>query len=168
MSKVLLLCGKVASGKTTFAKQYVETHPQTIILSVDECMYEVLRECPGRAARVIMEGNILRYFYSLSLQLLDQGFTVIIDHGYWLAQERKEAGAYFHTRNILATLCYIEIDEATQCQRLQYRNEHIENRKQNVITENMRKSFDPLFQEPNAKECESYELSFEQLPQTNT
>lgn len=147
MSNVILLCGKAASGKTTFAKAYCEAHPNTIVLSVDECMYEMMKECKGRKTRVEMEGNILRYFYSLSLQLLKRSFDVIIDHGYWLKQERMEAYTFYEAQNQEVTLHYFPVDQKTQFKRLHKRNEQITSLKQNIITETMCEQFNQFFEE---------------------
>lgn len=124
MSEIKLLCGKIASGKTTFAKQWCIQHPHTILLSVDELMLAVQDTCPGRSAHVRMEQGILHYFYQLSEQLLREGCDVIIDHGYWLRKEREEAYAYYRQRGITVKLHYLPIAEAEQKRRIDMRKQN--------------------------------------------
>lgn len=146
---IVLLCGEIASGKTTYAKCYQESHPSTIILSVDEWMLHLLPQCPGREAHVAMEEKVLKGFYELSLQLLEAGMNVIIDHGYWIKQQREEAITFFRSHHCSLQTLYFPITEETQKKRLRLRNETAQKGKQYVISEEQRVWFHSLFEQPD-------------------
>lgn len=149
VATIVLLCGEIASGKTTYAKHYQATHPGTIILSVDEWMLNLLPQCPGRKEHVAMEEKVLRGFYELSLQLLEAGMDVIIDHGYWIKQQRAEAIAFFQSHHCSLQLRYFPIEEEEQKKRLRKRNATALKGKQYVISEEQRVWFHTLFEQPD-------------------
>ena len=46
MAEVIILCGKVAAGKTTYAKQLARSLP-SVILSIDDLVVSLRDHCEG-------------------------------------------------------------------------------------------------------------------------
>ena len=69
MSKVYLLCGQVAAGKSTYARTLAEREG-ALILSADELLLKLEDRCQGPAHQREMEERIQAYFLTLILQLL--------------------------------------------------------------------------------------------------
>ena len=159
MAKVILLCGKIASGKTTYAKRLCETKDKIITLSVDECMLELVQHCVGREAHVRMEQGILTYFYRLSERMIKKGFCVIIDHGYWEKQERVQAISCFQAHGIEAAFHYFPVDEQTQLARLTKRNRSIDAaKKQYGIDKAKCLALNRYFEEPSEEELKQMQV----------
>lgn len=165
MAKVILLCGKIASGKTTYAKQLEDNEDKLITLCVDDCMLELSQTCAGRAAHVRMEQGILAYFYRLSETLLKQGFSVMIDHGYWEKQERIKAIDYFQTRDIEVGFLYFPVDEQTQLKRLIKRNRFMDHlSRQYIIDQDKCRALNHYFEEPDAAELCQMQVITHDMP----
>ncbi len=86
MSPVILLIGKVGSGKSTYAA----TLAGTVRLSVDDWTLRLFPEGCGaehdRYARRIREG-----LYSLAREISAAGVPVVLDWGFWSRALRREA-----------------------------------------------------------------------------
>ena len=86
MSKVYLICGKICSGKSTYAQALLR-ESGAVILSVDELMLALFGQHAGEkhddyAAR------IKAWYRQKSLELLASGLDVILDWGFWTRKER--------------------------------------------------------------------------------
>lgn len=148
---ITLLCGKIASGKTTYATKQKQSHENLITLSVDACMLELSESCAGRAAHVKMESGILAYFYFLCIQLHEQGMDVILDHGYWLEEERIQASRFFEMHDIPYQFLYFPISIELQSHYLNLRNAASKKQKQYHITQDRLAFFNDFFEEPDPK-----------------
>ena len=89
MAEVIILCGKVAAGKTTYAKQLARSLP-SVILSIDDLVVSLRDHCEGPRQLRELEGKIRAYDVSLAKQLVPQGITCIIDHGHWTRDSRLQ------------------------------------------------------------------------------
>ncbi len=152
MAKVIILCGKIASGKTFYAEQ-LRKNTNAIILSVDDLMLQLSDECLGnRHDDVALRCE--RYFYQLAKQIVSYGMNVVIDFGYWTKKERDIAKDYFHRAGIPVELHYIKVPEDIRIKRLESRNEALLKRKSEesgriyIINEELRIRLDAKFEEP--------------------
>ncbi len=82
MAEVILLCGKVAAGKSTYANRLAQ-QKRAVILSVDDLVVRMRTKCEGPAALQQLEAQIRDYFLTLLQPLLQADVTVIIDHGHY-------------------------------------------------------------------------------------
>lgn len=158
MAKVIILCGRIASGKTYYAENY-KAKTNTIILSVDDLLLQLSDTCLGdRHDDVAFRCE--NYLYGLAEQIIATGADVIIDYGYWLKKEREAARLYFKVRNIKAELHYIDAPEETRIRHLLCRNEKLskeearEKKKAYYIEEDLRKKLDRKFEEPDIEEID--------------
>lgn len=149
MAQVYILSGKIASGKTTYAKQLCEQET-AIILSVDDVMLKLFDGCLSDRHND-MAKRILQYFYTLVPYLIANHTSVIFDYGFWSEQERIQIEEHFQTAKIAYQGVYIVCDDKVRKQRLKVRNEAMKTKanRQYIIGEEMLERFDQWFEEPN-------------------
>lgn len=152
MAKVIVLCGKIASGKTTYGKK-LEAEENAVTLSFDDLMLELYDGCLGdkhdeTAAR------ITRYFYKLADQLLEKGHTVLFDYGHWTRRERESVLGYFQEKGIPAELHFLNPPEEIRLARLKDRNDRLRGAAHRVylIEGDLLARLDGKFEAPSAAE----------------
>ena len=163
MATVYMLCGKVGSGKSTYAKKLKERY-QAMILSCDDLMLSLFDEQLGDQHQLIQRKS-MDYLYNLADELVSIGVNVVVDFGFWSKAERIEVKQHFMDQGITTELHYINTPEIQTKKQLQMRNEAITHSNSNVyhITEEMRLLFDTRFEEPTEDEIsarsEDYDMN---------
>lgn len=155
MSKVYLICGKICCGKTTYAKKLC-TENNSILLSVDEIMLSLFDQCCGEKLHMEYERRIKNYLFDKSLEIIEKGFDVVLDWGFWTKEERNSVKEFYKSRNIDYELHYIEIDDETWEYQLNKRNNEIlENKTKAYYLEyNRALEFASRFEEPCKNEVD--------------
>jgi predicted kinase len=154
LSKVILICGKICSGKTTYAKNIAKSI-NAVILSVDELMLSLFGQYLGEKHDEMVE-KTQNYLYKKSVELLSNGLNVILDWGFWTKEERLKAIKYYTNIEIKIEWHYIEIDDIIWKNYLKKRNNAIVNNEQEFyyIDENIAKKFSNIFEEPKPNEID--------------
>ena len=106
MAQVILLCGKICSGKSVYARRLRE-ELRAVVLSCDELMLTLFPEGAGEHHDALAE-RARQYQFDLALQLAGLGVNVILDWGFWTRQWRDEARAFFGTRGVPCQLHYVD------------------------------------------------------------
>lgn len=86
MSKVIAICGKIASGKTYYANQIKEKE-NAIILSTDEITYNLIDNEQGEFYDEFCL-KVNKYLMKKSVELVNIGCNVILDWGFWTKNNR--------------------------------------------------------------------------------
>ncbi len=86
MKPVILLIGKVSSGKSTYAKRL----PDSVCLSVDEWMLRLFPEGCGEAHDLYAR-RTRACLYELAKKLAAADVSVVLDWGFWGRALRQEA-----------------------------------------------------------------------------
>ncbi len=120
MAKVIMLCGMVCSGKTTYA-QVLRHQIGAVCLSCDELMLALFTEPMGEDYETALT-RAKGYLYTVARQLVQMGVTVILDFGFWSRQERDEARAMFSGHGIHTELHYLKVNEERWEQNIASRN----------------------------------------------
>lgn len=157
MSKVYLICGKICSGKTTYAKELcVENN--AVLLSVDEIMLSLFDQCCGPELHQEYERRIKNYLFTKSLEIIEKGFDVVLDWGFWTMEERESVKEFYKSRTIDCELHYIEISDETWEQQLNKRNKEIlENKtKAYYLEHNRALEFASMFKKPDNEEIDIF------------
>lgn len=84
-ARLVLICGLPASGKSTLARQLAVTIP-AVRLDKDEWVTQLGGDVWDHTFRVRVE----RQLWALTLNLLAQGQSVILEWGHWARVERDE------------------------------------------------------------------------------
>ncbi|OAB42424.1 AAA family ATPase [Paenibacillus glacialis] len=152
MAIIYMLCGKVGSGKSTYAKTLKELH-RAMVLSCDDLMLSLFDEHLGDQHQRIHRKSIA-YLYQLAEELVSIDVNVVLDFGFWSKEDRLEVRQYFLDKGISTELHYINTPAIQTKQQLHMRNQDIVNGKSNVylIDEDMRQFFDSKFDEPTEDE----------------
>jgi len=120
MAKIILLCGRVCSGKSTYAKKLMkEIH--AVRLDPDEIMLKIHGEHTGKRHEEILQST-LELLYEKAVETYYNDVNVIIDFGFWQRKYREEANLYFKKQNIRPEWHFIDVDESTWKERIKKRN----------------------------------------------
>ena len=94
MAKVILICGKICSGKSTYAEQMrVQNH--AALLSVDEITLALFGQHCGDKHDDYVE-RTQNYLFDKSLELIEAGINVVLDWGFWMKEERDYAREFYN------------------------------------------------------------------------
>lgn len=120
MAEVILICGRICSGKTTYAHQ-LRCQSKAVLLSIDEVMLSIFGQHCGEkhdeyAART------QQYPFDKSVELIENGIDVILDWGFWTRDSRDAAKAYYTSHGITCRFHYIDVNDATWHARMEERN----------------------------------------------
>ncbi len=154
MAKVIMTCGKLCSGKSTYARKLQE-ELGAVILSMDELMLTLFPGGAGELHDVYAE-RTERYLLSLSLKILETGADVILDWGLWTREQRRRLRAFSAEHGIENEIHYLRIGDEERARRIRNRNaEHLKGQSSDYYVDAglLRKS-EALFQEPSADETD--------------
>ena len=147
MATVYMVCGQVASGKSTLAARLARQG--AMVLSCDELMLTMFDHCLGERQRE-MESRALRFLEEQAAALWTLGVDSVLDHGFWYRDEREAARAYFQERGIPVVLYHVSAPSETRQARLEKSNEHLRqsSRREYIVNDEMRRRFDAWFEPP--------------------
>jgi len=77
LAKAILICGKICSGKTTYAKNIMEKN-KAVLLSVDEITLTLFGQYLGSKHDEITE-KTEKYLYKKSVEIISLGINLILD-----------------------------------------------------------------------------------------
>ncbi|MBE6796354.1 MAG: ATP-binding protein [Ruminococcaceae bacterium] len=154
MPKVYLICGKICSGKSTYAEQ-LRVKNNAVLLSTDEITLALFGQHCGDKHDDYVE-RTQNYLFNKSLELIEVGINVILDWGFWLKEERDYAREFYNSQNIECEFHYINISDETWKSRLEKRNNAIlaEETTAYYIDDNLAEKFGFMFEEPNEDEID--------------
>ncbi|MBQ8826972.1 MAG: ATP-binding protein [Oscillospiraceae bacterium] len=154
MSKVIMICGKLCSGKSTYAEK-LKKNGKAVLLSVDELMLDILEPRLGD-----MHDEYVRrtkgYLLKKSLEVLASEADVILDWGFWSRHERESVKGFYSEKNICTELHYINVSDNEWTQRITRRNALVEAGETSAyyVDEGLAEKFRSLFEEPDKNEID--------------
>ncbi|MDR0963416.1 MAG: ATP-binding protein [Clostridium sp.] len=126
MVKVILICGKIASGKSTYA-QSIAKEIHGVNLSLDEIMLAVLGEYCD--AHDDYKEKTQNYLFDKAVEIVNNGVPVILDWGFWTNDDRKNASEFFTKHDIPYEWHYINASKNTLIENVKKRNKEIDDGK---------------------------------------
>jgi len=126
MAKVILICGKIAGGKTTYAKSLIKEN-KAVLLSVDEITLALFGSDAGESHNDNVE-KTQKYLFEKAVEIVETGIDVVLEWGFWLREERLEASEFFKNKNIEYEWHYVDVSDGILRKNLKKRNSEIENR----------------------------------------
>ena len=123
MAKVYVLCGRLCSGKSTYAAR-LRKERRAVVLSTDEITLALF----GQDAGEKMDDYVARtkaYFYRKSLEILESGIDVVLDWGCWTRRERHAVRRFYTDRGFACEIHYLDIDDEEWLRRLEKRNRDV-------------------------------------------
>lgn len=124
MKKVILICGKICSGKSFYAKQLQQTE-NAVILSTDEATFDLIENQQGEFYN-LFAAKVNRYLRKKAVEIVKAGTNVILDWGFWTQEDRREISNYLADHTIPFEWHYIDISEDDWRKNIAERNHRIE------------------------------------------
>ena len=151
MARVIICCGKICSGKTTFCKRIEKDH-NVFIFNADEWMMHFFGEAPDCSVFHLQLKKCTAMIYRIAEKLLMRGIDVAFDFGFWTKKDRDDCIARFDRKLHDITVVYFPIDDKKQIEYIHKRQAgNMENTF--VFTEEKLKRFNEKFQVPLKNEC---------------
>jgi len=154
MAKVILICGKICSGKTTYARQFMQGR-KAVLLSVDEIMLALFGQDAGEKHDEMVV-KTKTYLFQKAVELIATGVNVIFDWGFWTKKERQLTTNYFQDKRIPIEWHSIDISDQIWRQNLKLRNEGILNGQDGAyyVDDDIAGKFSHMFEIPNRDEID--------------
>ena len=155
LAKVILICGKICSGKSFYARSLLN-RGHAVILSTDEVTYDLIDNEQGEfydhfAARVNL------YLRKKAVEIAKAGADVILDWGFWTKENRAEISSYLSARGVKYEWHYIDIDDERWKRNISERNARIERGEKGsdfYVDEGLLRKLNGLFVPPEADEMD--------------
>lgn len=155
MAKVMLICGKICSGKTYLAEKLKEKY-NAVILSTDEVTYDLINNEQGEFYdEFALKVNI--YLNKKAAEIVKAGANVILDWGFYIKESRRKETEYFTSKGIDVQWYYVDIDDETWEKNIQERNKRIEDGNGGYnfyVTDGLKKKVLSLFETPTKDEID--------------
>lgn len=120
MAKIILICGKICSGKTTYAKK-LAAERKAVRLNPDEIMIGLFGEQLGDRHEEIL-ARTLDLLLCKSLEIFRTGIDVIIDFGFWQRHCREHTNAFFASNGVKPEWHYISVSDDDWKKNIEARN----------------------------------------------
>ena len=146
--KIILLIGKICSGKTTYARTL-----RGMLLSCDQLMQTMF---PGGCGEHhdLLAARARAYLFGFARQCADAGVMPVIDFGFWTPQMRREATEALAGYEL--DWRYLDVTQTEWERRIAGRNAAIEAGRAEpsdyFVDEGLRRKVEELFVPPTAEE----------------
>lgn len=127
MGKVILVCGKIGSGKTTYANN-LSRQLNAVNISQDELMLslfgaDLYYNEPEKYEKYC--SRVEDYVKRKAGESAKAGATVICENGFWSRSERDELRKFYCGMGVKCELHYIDTPEEQRVQNIRLRNEEV-------------------------------------------
>lgn len=154
MAKVILICGKLCSGKSVYTER-IKKEENAVVFSCDELMLSLFDEYLGDKHDEI-SANVQAYLYKKAVETVRAGANVILDWGYWIRARRQEACRLFEENGVEYEWHYIDVSEETWKRNIEKRNAAYHDGAKGVyyVDEGLLEKLQSLFEEPERGEMD--------------
>lgn len=155
MATIYMLCGRIGTGKTTYAQRLRQTLGAAV-LSCDDLMLALFDDCIGFERHQQMLARCKQYLYRQAEELLEAGIPVVLDFGFWDARERAGVRGRFSRLGHRVELHYLDRDADTVRSFIARRNHAIQTRglRAYPMDEEKLAFFGAMFQPPTPDEVD--------------
>lgn len=153
MGKVILVCGKICSGKSYYSAT-IKDSLNAVIISPDEATYELINNKQGEFYNVFSE-RLNKYLTKIVGEIANAGANVIFERGLWSKKERKELKEYYKNNGSDCEIHYVCVDDKTWKQNITERNQKVLNGKGEsnfYLDDELMKKLESKWEEPDENE----------------
>ncbi len=154
MAKVILICGKICSGKS-FYTETLKKENNAAVLSCDEITLSLFDGNFGDKHDEMCE-RIHGYLFGKSAELLEIGVNVILEWGFWSKADRDFARNYFESRGFECELHYIDVSDELWQKNIIKRNREVAEGKTSAyyLDDGLLEKLERLFEVPDRSEID--------------
>ena len=157
MGTVYLICGKICSGKSWYARQ-LRKRLNAVIFSTDEATWDLIDNEQGEFYNAFA-ARVNRYLRKKAAETAAAGADVILDWGFWTAEDRKAVSEFLAERGVPYEWHYIDIDDESWRKNISERNRRI--REGNggsdfYVDDGLLNKLNSLFEKPAAAEMNAW------------
>lgn len=119
MARIILICGKICSGKTRYARE-IAREENAVVLNADEVttlFADDLKERHDAVSRRVRD-----YLCRKACEIAGCGVNVILDWGFWTRAMRAEVNDVFRAQGLPTEWHYLDIPDALWEQCIRARN----------------------------------------------
>ena len=153
MGKVILICGKICSGKSYYSRM-IKDDFDAVIISPDEATYELINNEQGEFYNVFSE-RLNKYLTKKVGEIAQAGANVIFERGLWSKKDREQIVKYYRDKNIDCEIHYVCVDDETWKQNIAERNKRVEEGNGGsdfYLDEGLMRKLESMWEEPTEKE----------------
>lgn len=153
-AKVILICGKICSGKSFYAERLRKEYG-AVMMSVDEITLSLFGQHIGEKHDKICE-RTQKYLFEKSLEIVEVGTDVILDWGFWQREDRKYAREFYKSRSVPCEFHYLDISDEAWKKNLAERNAAVSAGKTEAyfVDDNLAAKFERMFEVPDKSEID--------------
>lgn len=154
MAKVIMTCGKICSGKSTYSEK-LRIKYNAVILSVDEITLALFGQNAGDKHDDYVE-RTEKYLFDKSLDIIGVGVNVVLDWGFWTKKERDYAKQFYRSKGVDCEFHFIDISDDKWRMRMEKRNKEIAAGKVAAyyVDDNLSAKVDSIFERPCKEEID--------------
>ena len=123
MGKVILVCGKICSGKSYYSNQ-IKEQLNAVVITPDEATYELINNEQGEFYNAFSE-RLNKYLTRKVGKIAKAGANVIFERGLWSREDRKVIRDYYKENGVECEIHYVYVDDETWKQNIEERNKRI-------------------------------------------
>ena len=155
MARIIITCGKLCSGKTTYSKRLAK-EIGAVRLSVDEITLLLLGPFAGDILDEYFQ-KLEKYLMEKSIEAAEAGVSSVIDLGLWTKAEREKVRKFYRERGTECEIHYLKVPDGVWRERIEKRNCEIEEGLTEAypVDENLLKKFESFFEEPSPDEVDA-------------
>ena len=152
MAKVIMTCGRICCGKSTYARR-LRDERGGVILSIDDLMLALFPEGAGEM-HDCYACQTESYLLDLSLEILRGGTDVILDWGLWTREQRDRLREFYRAHNFPCEIHYLRISDDEWQRRIRQRNGSRTDGSSYYVDEGLLDKVESLFEEPAEDEID--------------
>ena len=123
MAKVIIVCGKICSGKSHYSREIKEKY-NAVLIEPDEATYELINNEQGEFYNIFSK-RLNNYLTKKVGEIAQAGANVIFERGLWSHKDRKEIREYYKNNGIECEIHYVCVDDETWKQNIAERNQRV-------------------------------------------
>lgn len=123
MADIILICGKICSGKSFYAKD-IAKKISAVTLSCDEISADIFHHSEGENFDAIA-ADIKRYLHKIAARIVKAGGKAVLDWGFWTKNERRVVSEYYDSLGISCEWHYISIPDDEWQRNIKLRNKAV-------------------------------------------
>ena len=153
MAKVILICGKICSGKTYYSNMIKDKY-NAVIISPDEATYELINNEQGEFYN-IFSAKLNKYLTKKVGEIVKSGANVIFERGLWNKEDRINTKKYYKEKNIECEIHYVYVDNETWKKNIAERNKRVQEGRGGsdfYLDEGLMKKLESMWEEPTDNE----------------